>query len=60
MTHRIKPEIDDRPGHTHADSARATAWDDEALLDHHIEETLDALSDLDLVRGHGRIDMFSA
>ena len=46
MAHHIKPESDDRPGHAYTDSARAIAFDDEALLDHHIEEMLAAFSDL--------------
>jgi hypothetical protein len=52
MTHRIKLELDDRPCHAHADSARAGAFDDEALLDHHIEEILTAFSDLDVFGPH--------
>jgi hypothetical protein len=31
---------------THAAGARPTSWDDDPLLDHHIEELLGALSDL--------------
>jgi hypothetical protein len=49
MTHRTTTDLDDRPGPAHADSARAVAFDDEALLDHHIEEILAAFSDLDLL-----------
>ena len=43
MTHCMNSDLDDRlrPG----DSARC-AGDQEALLDHHIEEVLGALSDL--------------
>jgi hypothetical protein len=32
---------------SHAAVARPTGWDDEPLLDHHIEELLGALSDLE-------------
>lgn len=56
MAHRIKPEIDDRPGHTRADSARAGGPDDEALLDHHVEELLGALGELDRLRLHDGLD----
>jgi hypothetical protein len=56
MTHHIKPESDDRPGHAHADSARGVAFDDEALIDHHIEEMLGALSDLQFIRLHAPVD----
>jgi hypothetical protein len=56
MAHHIKPESDDRPGHAYTDSARAIAFDDEALLDHHIEEMLGAFGDLQVLRLHAPVD----
>jgi hypothetical protein len=56
MTHRIKPEAEDGHGPGHADSARVTAFDDETLLDHHLEEMLGALGDLELLRLHGAVE----
>ena len=56
MTHYMKPEGDDRPGYAHGDSARATAFDDETLIDHHIEEMLGALSDLQVLRLHAPVE----
>lgn len=53
MTHRIETEPDERPGHAQADSTWPIAFDDEALLDHHIEETLRAFSDLRFLRLRG-------
>jgi hypothetical protein len=50
MTHRGETERDDQPGHAQADSTWATSADDEALLDHHIEETLRAFNDLRFLR----------
>lgn len=47
MTHHITPEGEARPGPAHGHCARALAVDDDALLDHHIEELLSALGDLD-------------
>jgi hypothetical protein len=46
MSHRPHADINDRPHHTHADLARATASRFDSLLDHHIEEVLAAFSDL--------------
>jgi hypothetical protein len=47
MTHHTGPQPDDRPRYAQADSTGGIAVDDEALLDHHIEEVLTAFSDLD-------------
>jgi hypothetical protein len=46
MSHRPHADINDRPHHTHADAARATASGFDSLIDHHIEEVLAAFSDL--------------
>ncbi len=51
MTHHIAPEGDARPKSAHEHSARAQAPNDDAVLDHHVEELLSALGDLDLLRG---------
>jgi hypothetical protein len=53
MTDRIEPQPDDRPPPAQADPTRAVAFDDDALLDHHIEETLRAFSDLGFLRLRG-------
>jgi hypothetical protein len=49
----MKPEVDDPWPLNHADAAGAVAPDPEALLDHHIEELLGALSDPELLRRCG-------
>ncbi|HET6866865.1 MAG TPA: hypothetical protein VFH80_13180 [Solirubrobacteraceae bacterium] len=46
MTHHTTPEADAGPGNAHQHSARAHALD-EAVLDHHKEELLAVLGDLD-------------
>lgn len=53
MADRIEPEPEHRPWDAQADPTRAVAFYDEALLDHHIEETLRAFSDLGLRRLRG-------
>jgi hypothetical protein len=56
MTHDIEQEPHDRPRHAQVDSTPAIGFDDEALLDHHIEEMLTAFGDLGLPPLRGRAE----